>query len=97
MNSDDLMALLLSSSDRLINGLTAIVIFVGLPWLILHYIATFRGSRQLSAQDAEAFERLSQTAARMEQRMVTLERILDAEVPNWRHTADLGVRDHETI
>jgi phage shock protein B len=43
-----------------------------------------RATRFLNAKDAEAFEHLSETAARMEQRMNNLERILDAEVPNWR-------------
>lgn len=66
-------------------------------WISLHYFAKIRGTRQLNAQDASAFERLSQTAARMESRMAQLERILDAEVPGWRQSADFGVRDHEPI
>ncbi len=95
--SDNLTAIFLSSSNHLINGLVAIAIFVGLPWLILHYIAKFRGNRQLSAQDAEAFEHLGQKAMRMEQRMLALERILDAELPDWRQTHGIGARSHETI
>jgi phage shock protein B len=66
-------------------------------WICLHYIAKMRGSRQLNAQDASAFEALSQTAARMESRILQLERILDAEVPGWRQTSAPGVRDHEQI
>ena len=93
--SDNLTAIFMSSSDQIINGLIAIVIFIGLPWLILHYVAKFRGDRQLHGQEAQAFEQLSRTAARMEQRMVMLERILDAEVPAWRQTNGIGTH-HET-
>jgi len=94
---EDDLAVMLPAVIHVINGLTAIVIFVGLPWLILHYVAKLRGNRQLNAQDAAAFERLNQTAMRMEQRMITLEKILDAEVPDWRQSDDIGARFHETI
>jgi phage shock protein B len=66
-------------------------------WIVLHYISKMRGGRKLDARDAKALEELNRTAARMEQRMLMLERILDAEVPNWRQSTDLGARSHETI
>jgi phage shock protein B len=96
MNEDDL-EILLSSGGHLINDLTAIVILIGVPWLILHYLFKFRSGRQLNAEDAAAFARLSQTAERMERRMVMLEPILDAEAPNWRQTSDLGVHYREQV
>jgi len=81
------------------DNLTAIFLaffVVCLPvWIVLHYLSKMRGSRQLNAQDAKAFEQLSQTAARMESRMTQLERILDAEVPGWRQISAPGVHDHE--
>jgi phage shock protein B len=54
-------------------------------WLVLHY----RSKRHLptvvesGGADAEVVE-LWQTARRMEERIRTLERILDADTPNWR-------------
>jgi len=81
-------------SDNLTSIFLAFFVVCAPVWIVLHYLSKMRGSRQLNAQDAAAFEQLSQTAARMEQRMATLERILDSEVPNWRQTADLGARNH---
>jgi phage shock protein B len=91
------LAVLLGTSDHLLDGLIFLIIVIVPLWLILNFISKTRGTRHLNTQDAEAFDRLSQTAARMEQRMVNLERILDAEVPNWRQTSEPGLRNHETI
>jgi phage shock protein B len=71
-------------SDNLTALLGCFIVICVPVWLGLHYTSKARTTRHLNAQDAEAFENLSQTAARMEQRMIKLERILDAEVPNWR-------------
>ena len=71
-------------SDNLTALLGCFIIICVPVWLTLHYLSRTRATRHLNAQDAEAFETLSQTAARMEQRMMNLERLLDAEVPNWR-------------
>jgi phage shock protein B len=97
MSSDGLDALAISSGNHLIDGLIFLAIVIVPLWLILHYVAKLRASRQLNTRDAPAFEDLNRIAVRMEQRIATLERILDAESPNWRHTADLGARDHEPI
>lgn len=53
-------------------------------WLILHYITKWRGARGLSAEDERMLADLWQSAKRMEERVVTLEAILDAESPHWR-------------
>jgi len=71
-------------SDNLTALLVCFLVVCVPVWLGLHYTSKMRATRYLNAKDAEAFDNLSQTAARMEQRMNNLERILDAEVPNWR-------------
>jgi phage shock protein B len=71
-------------SDNLTALLFCIIVVCVPTWLAFQYAIKTRATRYLNAKDAEAFEDLSQTAARMEQRMSNLERILDAEVPNWR-------------
>jgi len=53
-------------------------------WLILHYITKWRGARGLSAEDERMLADLWQSAKRMEDRVQTLEAILDAESPHWR-------------
>ena len=53
------------------------------PWLRLHY-----SSRSaLSDEDRQAMVELRAAADRMEQRLATLERILDADAPGWRERA----------
>jgi phage shock protein B len=65
--------------------LSILFITIVLPlWLILHYITKWRGSRGLSAEDERMLADLWQSAKRMEERVVTLEAILDAESPHWR-------------
>ncbi len=71
-------------SDNLTAVIIVAIVILGPVWLTFQFVGKGRAARQLNAQDAAAFEQLSQTAARMEQRIATLERILDAEVPAWR-------------
>jgi phage shock protein B len=70
------------------DNLTAVLICLGSVlgpiWLVMHYKYKFRNSGQLSAKDAALVEQIAATAQRMEQRVATLERILDAEIPAWR-------------
>jgi len=72
----------------MMDDLTAIIIvgmvILGPIWLTFQFLARSRRAGALSAQDAATIEQLTQTAIRMESRMVALERILDAEVPAWR-------------
>jgi len=60
-------------------------IFVVAPLAILgHYVTEWRKSRGLSAQDEATLEELRKLADRLEDRLATMERILDDEVPDWR-------------
>jgi phage shock protein B len=47
---------------------------------------------RLNATDLAALDQMAQTAQRLEQRVMTLERILDAEVPAWRGQYDTAAR-----
>jgi phage shock protein B len=53
-------------------------------WLLLHYITQWRKARGLSKDDERMLEELWETAIRMEDRVRTLEQILDSEAPDWR-------------
>lgn len=62
-----------------------LVITIVMPlWLLLHYITKWRSAKALSADDERMLADLWQSAKRMEDRVVTLEAILDAEHPQWR-------------
>ena len=67
-----------------------VIIFVGaiVPlWITFHYITVWlrlRKGGSASAEDRAEMEALRQSADRLEQRMASLETILDSEAPNWR-------------
>lgn len=66
--------------------LTFIFMAVVLPvWLIAHYATRWRTAKTLSPGDEKMITELWETASKMESRINTLERILDAEAPDWRN------------
>ncbi|MBW3694685.1 envelope stress response membrane protein PspB [Vibrio sp. T187] len=72
-------------STFLIAGpLIVFLIFVAPLWLFLHYRSKRKSANGLSDADMERLKQLSERAESMQARVVTLEKILDAESPNWR-------------
>jgi phage shock protein B len=63
------------------------ILFIGLPWIILHYITRWKTAATLTTADENLMEDLYDLARRLEDRVVTVERILTAENPNWRSLA----------
>lgn len=53
-------------------------------WIVFHYLYKMRSVRGLSTEDEKMLSDLWETSRRMEDRIHTLERILDAESPDWR-------------
>ena len=53
-------------------------------WIVAHYVTRWRTSNTLSSEDEALLQDLWKSADRMEARLKNLERILDAEVPDWR-------------
>ncbi len=62
------------------------ILFIGVPWLILHFITQWRKSNALTADDERMLSDIWQTAKKMETRIEALEKILDAQDPDWRKT-----------
>ncbi|AWK85680.1 envelope stress response membrane protein PspB [Azospirillum thermophilum] len=61
------------------------MVLVAPVWIVFHYITKWRSQRGLSAQDERMLAELWEIANRLETRIHTLERVLDAEAPNWRN------------
>ena len=59
-------------------------LFIGLPWLILHYLTKWKSGRGISQQDEALLDELHDLARRLDQRIETVERIMAAENPNWK-------------
>ncbi len=53
-------------------------------WIIFHYVTRWRTAKTLSGEDEKMLQELWQSAARIEERIQTLERILDADGKGWR-------------
>lgn len=64
--------------------LTALIVIVGPIWIIAHYMTRWRTAKVLSPDDEKMLAELWELAPKMESRINTLEKILDAEAPDWR-------------
>ena len=60
------------------------LVIVAPIWLILHYATRNSANKRLSTKDEDLLEDLHQSARKMEERLQSLERILDADTPEWR-------------
>lgn len=68
----------------LVGGLAVVILFLGLPWLIFHYITKWKTSATLTSGDEKLLDELHEAARRLDDRLCTIERIMTAENPNWR-------------
>lgn len=66
--------------------LLVIFLVIVLPiWLVMHYTTRNSANRRLNSKDEAMLEELNDSARRMEDRIRSLERILDADSPDWRN------------
>lgn len=64
-------------------GILLITVVVPL-WIIFHYVTKWKTSKGLSPEDEKMLSEIWESANKMEERIVTLERIMDIETPTWR-------------
>lgn len=60
------------------------ILFVAFPWVIFHYITKWKTAATLTREDENLLDELHDLARRLDDRMCTIERIVQAENPNWR-------------
>ncbi len=70
--------------DELIPVIAIVTLFIGLPWLVFHYITRWKTAATLSGSDEKLLDELHDAARRLDDRLNTIERIMTAENPNWR-------------
>jgi phage shock protein B len=63
------------------------MLFIGLPWLIFHYVTRWKTQATLTREDENLLDELYDLARRLDDRVCTVERIMTAENPNWRTIA----------
>ncbi len=54
-------------------------------WVLLHYITRWKSTKTISNEDESLLADLWESAERIDQRLTNIERILDAEAPDWRN------------
>ena len=65
----------------------ALIVFIAIPapiFIVLHFITKWKQSREISGGDEKMLEDMWLMSQRMEERLETLETILDDELPEWR-------------
>ena len=67
--------------DVLVPVLVCGILFIGLPWIILHYITQWKKSGGISREDENLLDELYETARRLDDRLHSIERIVAAETP----------------
>ena len=73
--------------DVLVPILIVGMLFIGLPWIIFHYVSKWKTAATLTTEDENLLDELHDLARRLDDRMCTVERIVQAENPNWRQIA----------
>jgi phage shock protein B len=69
-------------------------IFLGLPWIIMHYITKWKTAATITTDDEHLLEELYQLARRLDERMDTVERLVASDNPEFkpariRHDQDI--------
>ena len=60
------------------------MLFIGPPWLILHYVTQWRRAGSITVEDENLLDEMYETARRLEARLETVERIVAADHPDFR-------------
>ena len=66
------------------DGFFVAACFIGIPWVILHYITKWKTAATLTSDDEHLLEELYQLARRLDERMDTVERLVASDNPDFR-------------
>ncbi|MFU8876736.1 MAG: envelope stress response membrane protein PspB [Wenzhouxiangellaceae bacterium] len=72
-------------NELLFVPMVVFLVIVAPIWLILHYATRNSASKRLTSKDEVLLEELHDNARRLAERIDSLERILDADTPEWRN------------
>jgi phage shock protein B len=68
-------------------------IFLGLPWIIMHYITKWKTAATITTDDESLLEELYQLAKRLDERMDTVERLVASDNPEFKPARLMHDRD----
>ena len=80
--------------DGLIAVMIIATLFIGLPWVILHYMTKWKTAATITVDDEVLLEELYNLAKRLDERMDTVERLVASDDPSFTPARRL-IADHE--
>lgn len=66
------------------QALIVAAIFIGLPWILMHYITRWKTAATITNDDETLLEELYQLAKRLDERMDTVERLVASDNPDFK-------------
>ena len=66
------------------------ILFIGLPWIIFHYVTKWKQAPKITNEDEKLLDELYSLARRLEDRVSTVERIVAADHPDWKSSMPLA-------
>ena len=75
------------------------ILFIGLPWLIFHYVTKWKTAATITNEDEDLLDELHRMARRLDDRMDTIERLVNLENPDWKQSqlSDLSNETRPTL
>lgn len=70
------------------------MLFIGMPWLIFHYVTKWKQSPKITDEDERLLDEMHVLARRLEERLQTVERIIAADNPDFRPTREIEADDY---
>ena len=74
-----------------------VTLFIGLPWLVFHYITKWKTAATLTSGDEKLLDELHEAARKLDDRLCSIERIMTAENPDWRQQCLPGREDRQRL
>ncbi len=72
-------------------------IFLGLPWIIMHYITKWKTAATITNDDEALLEELYQLAKRLDERMDTVERLVASDNADFKPARLLANREADNV
>ena len=75
------------------------MLFIGLPWLIFHYVTKWKQAGSITNEDEDLLDDLHRMARRLDERMDTIERLVELENPEWKPSrlSDLSQEPRQSL
>ena len=83
--------------ENIIPFVAIVTLFIGLPWLVFHYITKWKTAATLTSGDDKLLDELHEAARKLDDRLCSIERIMTAENPNWRQQCLPGRDDRQRL